>query len=56
MSAGEFECADCGKRIKMPSRSSLPACPNYDPKTHTKKCWKVIKGQGDTPEDPYPNQ
>lgn len=56
VSGGEFECADCSKRIKMASRSSLPPCPNFDSSVHNEKCWIVIKGQGDSPNDPYPSK
>jgi len=56
VSAGEFKCADCGKIIKMASKSSLPPCPNSRTIPHFKNCWIVIKGQGDAPEDPYPNK
>lgn len=62
VSAGEFECADCGQKIKMGSRTSLPPCPTLRGAglayqgTHTKKCWIVLSGQGDAPEDPYPNR
>ncbi|SQC36284.1 Uncharacterised protein [Helicobacter fennelliae] len=57
VSAGEFECADCGKKIQITSAKSLPPCPKYQiyPTQHTKKCWIVLSGQGDSPNDPYPN-
>ena len=55
VSAGTFKCADCGRRIKISSRTSLPPCPDLNKKPHTKKCWIVISGQGDSPHDPYPN-
>lgn len=56
VSGGRFKCNDCGKIITMPSADSLPPCPNYNKFTHTKKCWKNISGQGDDPNDPYPNR
>lgn len=62
VSGGKFECADCGKVITMPSRTSLPPCPNFRDNglanhlVHTRKCWIVLSGQGDAPEDPYPNK
>lgn len=61
VSAGEFECADCGKRIKMGSKTSLPPCSNIngglaEMLRHTKKCWIVLSGQGDAPQDPYPKK
>ena len=54
VSAGKFKCADCGELISMSSKTSLPPCPKYDYK-HSKKCWAVLSGQGDSPSDPYPN-
>jgi hypothetical protein len=57
VSAGEFQCADCGRNIKMGSRTSLPPCPNINTGLkHTKKCWIVLSGQGDSPQDPYPKR
>ncbi|MDX2360747.1 MAG: hypothetical protein QNK23_08065 [Crocinitomicaceae bacterium] len=56
VSAGKFKCRDCGEIITMASKKSLPPCPNYKPLTHPKKCWKNISGQGDAPDDPYPNR
>lgn len=56
VSAGTFECRDCGRIISTSSVSSLPPCPDYNTKLHTKKCWKVISGGGDAPQDPYPNR
>jgi transcription initiation factor TFIIIB Brf1 subunit/transcription initiation factor TFIIB len=55
VSDGKFECADCGKIITMASKTSLPPCPNYNNSEHSKKCWNVLSGQGDSPNDPYPN-
>lgn len=54
VSGGKFQCADCEKVITMPSRDSLPPCPNFEKKPHSKKCWIVLSGQGDSPDDPYP--
>jgi len=56
VSAGTFKCADCGKIIQMQSRTSLPPCPESQTTLHTKKCWIVLSGQGDSPYDPYPNK
>ena len=55
VSGGKFECADCGKIITMSSKTSLPPCSNYNNLKHSKKCWIVLSGQGDSPSDPYPN-
>jgi hypothetical protein len=54
VSGGKFKCADCGRVISMASKNSLPPCPDYNSK-HSKKCWIVLSGQGDSPSDPYPN-
>lgn len=56
VSGGTFKCQDCGNEITMASASSLPPCSNYTPSTHKKKCWKNLSGQGDAPNDPYPNK
>ncbi|MDN5109776.1 hypothetical protein PJV99_06480 [Aliarcobacter butzleri] len=56
VSGGEFECADCGKIIKMSAKTSLPPCSDSKSIPHSKNCWKVLSGQGDSPEDPYPNK
>lgn len=55
VSAGRFKCSDCGKEISMGSKTSLPPCSNFSPSSHTKKCWTVLSGRGDSPSDPYPN-
>lgn len=54
VSAGRFKCADCGKEISMGSKTSLPPCSNFNSSSHTKRCWTVLSGQGDNPNDPYP--
>lgn len=56
VSGGRFKCQDCGREMVMASASSLPPCPFYKEDTHPKKCWKNLTGQGDAPEDPYPNR
>jgi hypothetical protein len=55
VSAGKFKCADCGEIISMGSRTSLPPCPKSRSSIHNKNCWIVLSGQGDSPQDPYPN-
>jgi len=55
VSAGKFKCADCEKVITMGSKKSLPPCPELRNSHHNKKCWIVLSGQGDSPQDPYPN-
>lgn len=56
VSAGTYECADCGYLYSNQSKKSLPPCPKRNLKPHTKNCWKIISGQGDAPEDPYPGK
>lgn len=56
VSAGTYICDDCGHKYSNQSKTSLPPCPNYDKKTHPKKSWTVITGQGDGKNDPYPNE
>jgi len=55
VSAGKFKCADCGEEIAMGSKTSLPPCPKSRSIVHYKNCWIVFSGQGDSPQDPYPN-
>lgn len=61
VSAGSFRCADCGYEISTQSVTSLPPCPKMNSGlasyvAHTKKCWTVLSGLGDAPEDPYPRK
>ncbi|MBG5927561.1 hypothetical protein I5E83_10395 [Providencia rettgeri] len=59
-SSGEYMCADCGYIIKKPSNKSLQVCPmsnvKDDPVPHVKNAWISLSGQGDAPEDPYPDE
>ena len=58
VSAGTYKCADCGYIYSNQSKTSLPPCPNSNKKDgvkHMKNCWKIISGQGDNRNDPYPN-
>ncbi len=56
VSAGTYKCADCGYIYSNQSKTSLPPCPNFNKKPHPKKCWYILSGQGDAPNDPYPNR
>lgn len=56
VSAGTYECADCGHIYSNQSKKSLPPCPNLKKQVHTKNCWNILTGQGDAPQDPYPNK
>lgn len=54
VSAGTYQCADCGYKYSNQSKSSLPPCPDRNKVPHPKKCWKILSGKGDASEDPYP--
>jgi len=56
VSAGTYECADCGHIYSNQSKTSLPPCPEYKSKPHSLMCWKILSGQGDAENDPYPNR
>lgn len=56
VSAGTYECADCGQTYSNQSKKSLPPCPNYKDGKHTKNGWVILSGQGDAKNDPYPNR
>ncbi|RZG64709.1 hypothetical protein EXE25_16165 [Acinetobacter bouvetii] len=55
VSAGTYECADCGHEYSNQSKKSLPPCPDFKENTHLKRAWNIITGKGDAKEDPYPN-
>lgn len=55
VSAGTFECVDCGYRLDMSSEDSLPPCPQHEQQPHSQQAWRAVSGQGDAPQDPYPN-
>ena len=42
--------------LTIQSTKSLPPCPNFDKNTHTENAWTNLSGQGDAPDDPYPNE
>lgn len=54
VSAGTYQCADCGYTYSNQSKTSLPPCPQLSQGPHPKKCWNILTGQGDAQEDPYP--
>lgn len=56
VSAGTYECGDCGHIYSNQSKTSLPPCPKRTQSTHVKNCWHILSGQGDAPQDPYPNR
>ncbi|MEO8492359.1 hypothetical protein [Pseudomonas sp.] len=55
VSAGTYECADCGRQYSNQSKTSLPPCPDFEASTHLLKGWNILTGQGDAVEDPYPS-
>lgn len=56
VSAGTFECVDCGHQYSNQAKTSIPPCPQYKKSTHTRNGWKVLTGQGDAVIDPYPQK
>ncbi len=56
VSAGTYKCADCGHIYSNQSKKSLPPCPKFSSASHPKKCWIILSGQGDAPNDPYPSK
>ncbi len=56
VSSGTYECADCGYKYSNQSKKSLPPCPDRNNKPHSLNGWKILTGQGDAKEDPYPNK
>ena len=55
VSAGTYECADCGHTLSVQSVKSLPPCPKHGESKHEENGWKVLSGQGDAKDDPYPS-
>lgn len=49
VSAGTFECTECGYKISVKSVTSLPPCPECENGE-----WKTLSGVGDAEADPYP--
>lgn len=56
VSAGTFECVDCGHRYSNQAKTSIPPCPQFQKSPHTLNGWKVLTGQGDAVIDPYPKK
>jgi hypothetical protein len=56
VSAGTFECVDCGHQYSNQAKTSIPPCPQYQVSTHARNGWKVLTGQGDAVIDPYPEK
>lgn len=55
VSAGSYECVDCGYEYSNQSKTSMPPCPDFDTIPHPKRAWKILTGAGDALKDPYPN-
>lgn len=56
VSAGTYQCVDCGYVLKLPTRKSLPVCPKLEQTTHYKHAWTVCSDQADAKGDQYPNK
>ena len=56
VSAGTFECVDCGELYTNQAKTSIPPCPQHKKKIHKLNGWRVLTGQGDAVSDPYPNK
>ncbi|MCY1401839.1 hypothetical protein D9M71_169640 [compost metagenome] len=54
VSAGTYTCVDCGHEYSNQSKKSLPPCPKFKKETHPFRGWKILTGQGDAVDDPYP--
>jgi len=50
VSAGTYQCTNCGNTIDVGSTQSLPPCPNCG-----NGSWATQSG-GDSVEDPYPDR
>ena len=50
VSAGTYECTNCGYELSVGSTSSLPPCPEC-----ANGQWSTLSG-GDSAEDPYPDR
>lgn len=48
VSAGTYECTDCGYTLDVQSSSHLPPCPEC-----SNGEWNTVSG-GDSVDDPYP--
>ena len=49
VSAGTYECANCGYELDVRSVTSMPPCPNCEGPYE----WRPVSG-GDAADDPYP--
>jgi hypothetical protein len=54
VSAGTYECLDCGRRIDLQSSHTLPPCPNGSDGRHQAKAWRAVRDQGVAADDPMP--
>lgn len=51
VSAGTYECTNCGYELSVASTQSLPPCPKCDGQGE----WRALSG-GDSGGDPYPDR
>jgi hypothetical protein len=51
VSAGTYECTNCGYQMGIHSVGSLPPCPNCAGPQE----WRALSG-GDSRDDPYPDR
>ncbi len=49
VSAGTYQCANCGNQLQVSSTQSLPPCANCGNGE-----WTTVSG-GDSTQDPYPD-
>lgn len=56
VSAGTYECCDCGHRYSNQSKTSLPPCPKRHETLHVLNAWSIVTGRGDAKDDPYPTE
>lgn len=55
VSAGTYQCVDCGYEYSNQSKKSLPPCPKRNEKPHDLNGWRILTGRGDAVDDPYPD-
>ena len=53
---GTYECVDCGHQYSNQAKTSMPPCPQFRKTAHVVNGWKILTGQGDAPNDPYPQK
>jgi hypothetical protein len=56
VSPGTYECVDCGHQYSNQAKTSMPPCPQFRKTAHVLNGWKILTGQGDAGNDPYPQK